>query len=515
MQVFHGNIITCDDKDTVASYLVEKEGRIAYIGDTLPSIYDMVPPVELEDKAIIPAFCDNFIHFSAFSILKNLFPQINAASNEEILLQLKEYVADTKENIIVCYGTDAFFVEEKHLIEKAQLDVVCPNKPLCILSYDTRAAVANTVLIEMIRYKAATLRGFDAGSGYMCFEAFDAVMELVSKGISTSKVIKAMISGCDYLASQGIGFFNSAGGLGFVRPYDYDMEKALSGSMDNGMQMSISYQAKTLAAAAKKDASRIVYPFIDGSLMAGTALLKDQYSSGHTKGLAFTTEEELSSFCKDINRAEGQIFLYTEGDAAFDMAVAAVSSALEDYPRYDHRHIIHTAMPTAAGLEICKKYDIMLSVLPDMIDYPAGNLELLTDNLSSTRVDGINPMSTITSKGIRTCIDSAAPASSARPLMWIHSLCNRKNKKEEITVYDALRMATYNGAYASFQEKERGSLEMGKSCDMVILSANPYEIKKDKLKNIEVEELYLKGKLYEPLRTNPRAILLRGMFHSY
>lgn len=514
MQVFHGNIITCDDRDTVASYLVEKEGRIAYIGDTLPSIYDMVPPVELDDKAMIPAFCDNFIHFSAFSVLRHIFPQIKAASNEAILLQLKEYVSTTRENIIACYGTDAFFVEEKHLIEKTQLDLVCSNKPLCILNYDARAAVANTVLIEMIRYKAATLQGFDAGSGYMRFEAFDAVMELVSKGISTSKVIKAMISGCDYLASQGIGFFNSAGGLGFTRDYDYDMEKALSKSMDNGMQMSLSYQTRSLLAAAKKDATRIVYPHIDGSLMAASALLNDQYTSGHTKGLAFTTEEELSSFCKDINRAEGQIFLYTEGDGAFDMAVAAVSSALEDYPRYDHRHIIHTALATASGLEICKKYNIILSVLPDMLDYPPGNRELLIQNISAYRVNGINPLSTIASLGIRICFDSAGPASEARPLMWISNLCNCKNKNEEITVNEALRMATFNGAYASFQEKERGSLEMGKSCDMVILSANPYELEKDKLKDLEVEELYLKGKAYQPLRTNPRTILLKGMFHS-
>ena len=64
MQVFHGTILTCDEKNTVANYLVEREGRIAYIGETLPTQYEVVPPIELGNNVMIPAFVDTHLHYS-------------------------------------------------------------------------------------------------------------------------------------------------------------------------------------------------------------------------------------------------------------------------------------------------------------------------------------------------------------------------------------------------------------------------------------------------------------------
>ena len=73
-------------------------------------------------------------------------------------------------------------------------------------------------------------------------------------------------------------------------------------------------------------------------------------------------------------------------------------------------------------------------------------------------------------------------------------------------------MATCNGAYATFDEKERGSLEVGKAADMVILSDNPYELEPDMLKDIKVEELILSGKPYESAVTSLGKCIWRGLF---
>ena len=132
--------------------------------------------------------------------------------------------------------------------------------------------------------------------------------------------------------------------------------------------------------------------------------------------------------------------------------------------------------------------------------------------LSEQRYNNINPIKTITDMGIRVCFNSDAPASDPNPIMWIHDVCNNNNPKESVSVYDALRMATYNGAYSLFDENERGSLEMGKSCDLVILDGNPYEVPVEELKNLNVAELYLKGKPYQKSRTGSMATMLRGMF---
>ena len=81
-----------------------------------------------------------------------------------------------------------------------------------------------------------------------------------------------------------------------------------------------------------------------------------------------------------------------------------------------------------------------------------------------------------------------------------------------MSVYEALRMCTYNGYYASFDEKERGSLESGKIADMVLLSANPYEVDVKDLNKLQVEQLFLGGKPYKALSQNPVKHILKGIF---
>ena len=66
MQVFHGTILTCDENNTVANYLVEREGRIAYIGTKLPTQYEVVPPIELGNSVLVPAFADTHLHYTFY-----------------------------------------------------------------------------------------------------------------------------------------------------------------------------------------------------------------------------------------------------------------------------------------------------------------------------------------------------------------------------------------------------------------------------------------------------------------
>jgi predicted amidohydrolase YtcJ len=138
--------------------------------------------------------------------------------------------------------------------------------------------------------------------------------------------------------------------------------------------------------------------------------------------------------------------------------------------------------------------------------------DFIREKLSDERFARINPLRTITDMGIKVCFNSDAPASEPNPIGWIHDACNNKNPEQSVSVYEALRMATYNGAYSLFDEKERGSLEMGKSCDLVILDNNPYEVPVSELSTINIAELYLKGKPYQRSRTGSMATMIRGMF---
>ena len=72
-------------------------------------------------------------------------------------------------------------------------------------------------------------------------------------------------------------------------------------------------------------------------------------------------------------------------------------------------------------------------------------------------------------------------------------------------------MCTYNGAWTTFDEKERGSLEAGKAADMVLLNQNPYILPKEALNQLKVEKLYLQGKPYQEQKQNILSAVLKGI----
>lgn len=113
--------------------------------------------------------------------------------------------------------------------------------------------------------------------------------------------------------------------------------------------------------------------------------------------------------------------------------------------------------------------------------------------------------------GIVLSAGSDAPCTSPDPIVWMDKAVNHANPAEAITIQQAVRMCTYNGYYACFDEKERGSLEAGKVADMVLLSRNPYETPKEELKQLQVEGLYLGGRPYQSCQRSVVPAILDGL----
>ena len=137
--------------------------------------------------------------------------------------------------------------------------------------------------------------------------------------------------------------------------------------------------------------------------------------------------------------------------------------------------------------------------------------EYLESIMGAERTSRLNPVKTFRDNGIVVSLGSDAPCTSPDPIVWIDRCVNNPVVSERVTVQDALRMATYNGCYASFDEKERGSLEEGKIADMVILSANPYEIPSEAIKELRVESLILSGEPYRSASGSVLKAVFRGI----
>ena len=92
MKVYHGNILTVDEKNSIYSFLVEDNGRIVYVGDELPKEYKEAEMIELGKKALVPSFVDTHQHFASFAIFHSGLNVMDFTSNKEMLVAIKEYV---------------------------------------------------------------------------------------------------------------------------------------------------------------------------------------------------------------------------------------------------------------------------------------------------------------------------------------------------------------------------------------------------------------------------------------
>ncbi|MDD6194941.1 MAG: amidohydrolase family protein [Lachnospiraceae bacterium] len=515
MKVYEGTIITCDDNDTVAKYLVEDEGRIVYVGDDLPDQYGSADILPLGQRALVPSFADTHMHFASFATFNAGLNVMDAKSNAEIQKRLREFLKTDKAKIAIAFGASPYSVSDGRLISREELDEASGDRPVFFVKYDGHACVVNTALLNLVKEKVKDLRGYHEDTGEMNQDAFFAVSDYITAAIPIPALIKNMQSAMDYLATKGIGMVHTVSGVGFTGDLDVDMERFVARGAESGFQIRVFMQSMTPEKVIKRKLPRIGGCFacaLDGCFGSMDAAMKEPYEGTQDSGVLYHTDEQVTEFCKKANRAGLQIEMHAIGDAAFDQATRALKAALDDFPREDHRHgIIHDCLPTEEGIRICKDYHIQMPIQTSFINWPQEPDAYLEKILGADRNRRLNPVGDFVGNGIVVSAGSDAPCTDPDPMLWIHNAVNHPVEGQSISVYEALRMCTYNGYYATFDEKERGSLEVGKIADMVILSENPYGVAKEKLRTIETEQLFLAGKPYQKQTKSVPGLIFSGM----
>ena len=516
MKCYEGSILSVNAGNDVYRYLVEDKGRIVYVGNTLPEIYSTAERVRLGNRALIPSFADTHQHFASFSTFQAGLNVMDAASNEEISEMIRDFVARSKGNTLICFGASPYSVRERRLISREELDAVCPNKEIMVVKYDGHACIVNSKLLKKMDDKVKNLRGYHPDTGEMNQEAFFKFSDHISSSLSLVDMFGNMMDAVDFMAEHGIGMVHTVSGIGFPMDLDITIEKIFAKSLRNGFQLRVFPQPMNVKAAVSRKLPRIGGCFesaLDGCFGSHDAAMIEPYiDSEGGNGVLYYSDEKVIAFCKEANRAGLQIEMHAIGDKAFDQATRALKAALDDCPHADHRHgIIHDCLPTEEGIRICGKYGITMPVQSAFINWKQEPDEYLESIMGSERCARLNPIRSFLDSGILVSFGSDAPCTSPDPIVWMDKAVNNPNPSEAVSIRDALRMCTYNGYYTSFDEKERGSLEVGKVADMVILSADPYAIPSGEIKDLQVEKLILGGEDYRSAKRPVIKAFLDGM----
>jgi predicted amidohydrolase YtcJ len=516
INVYHGDIISCDRQNSLYQYLVEENGRIAYVGGSLPDAYAGVGVTKV-DGALMPSFVDTHIHLTSYAVFSATTDIKPAESHGEMLEMLLDY--DRRENPknILSFGASAHSVKEKRLMTREELDRAFASKPVSIICYDGHSSVNNTAMLNLYPKTVREARGFDAESGNITREAFYRAVDYVTGKVPLITLMGNMSAAFDRLAAFGVGMIHAAEGVGFPGDMDLALASAIARGQKSGFQTRVFFQTTDLNKAAKRKLPRSGGCFaaaLDGCFGCCDAALTAPYEGQpNNSGILYRDSREVRDFIIASHRKGMQVSLHCIGDHVIDVFLGAVAAAQKDFPREDHRHtMIHAELLRPDQRERVLELGVPLARQPYFLDWNLEPPEYYRSILGS-RADDLDPYKKELDMGIHIGGGSDAPVTNPEPIKSIHKLLNQSDPSKNITIEQALRMYTWNGAYISFDERERGSLETGKIADMIILDRNPVKARPEELKDIKVTDTILSGKLYQPGQ-RPASALLRGLLRQ-
>lgn len=238
--------------------------------------------------------------------------------------------------------------------------------------------------------------------------------------------------------------------------------------------------------------------FQGNSLSGRTAWLSQPYSDrpGYFGIAPARSQEQLDADYEKWWNAGWQVATHSNGDREIDMVLTAIEHAEAKNPRPDARwRIEHASVMNQAMLNRAKKDGVILVFHSYMWEYGK-----ILDSYGPERLAMMHAYRTAIDMGIPVAGHSDSPISAAYPLRRIQDMVTRKDSSgvvrggnQRISVDEAIKVWTLDGAYATFEENIKGSIAPGKLADFVVLEKDPRKVSPDSIQDIVVEATYLGG----------------------
>lgn len=510
---FGGPIVTLEEP-RYAQALVERGGRIAYVGDREEAERLAGPGarrVDLEGRALLPAFLDPHSHLLACAYARLQVPLGECAGWGEITDRLSRHVQarDIQPGEWVKgTGYDQNALAEGAAPDRFCLDRACPNNPVVIQHASGHAGVFNTLALERLgalngdcgleRDGQGELTGRGEENPFLdllgripmdgledVLRAFQGAQEeYASHGIATAQeglLQPVMAPVYQEILRRGLLYLDVNA---YVPPADYDR---LRGQFAQG----VSDSPGIFQVAGMKI-------FLDGSPQGGTAWVREPYAGGGCGTSTMTDGQVLSAFRQALDR-DAQLLAHCNGDRAAEQYLTLLAQAEREAGKKLCRPVmIHAQLLGLDQLERVKALGVIPSFFVAHV-YHWG--EIHVKNFGLDRAGRISPAGSALAWGIPFTFHQDSPVIPPDMLETIWCACVRRTKtgrvlgaEERIPVEAALRAVTQTAALQYGLERELGTLRPGKRADFVLLSGDPLRTPPEELKKLQVERTIQRGR---------------------
>ncbi len=525
--LLNGKVYTANAAAPRAEAIAVSGGRIVFVGSNADAEKFRTGArrvVDLGGKTLLPGLNDAHMHLGGVGFRELEFNLEGTTGIADLRAKLQARVAATGPNKwIAGRGWIETHWTPSAFPARQDLDDLTPDNPVVLTRSDGHAIVANSLALKLAGIDRSTpnptggeiLR--DPKTGEATGMLIDNAMSLVRRLVpppSGAEMARALIVGAQREAALGWTGVQNAGhsreeaellrGLvaeGKIQLRIYD---ALSGPGPSTMAVESSPTRPGRGSAAEdlfshgpvigesggRYTRRGVKLYIDGALGSrGAALLEPYADSSGSRGLLMQKEEDLLPFLEDALRKGIQIQTHAIGDRGnrmmldlYEKAFAAVPPAeravAEPRWRIEHAQIINPAdIPRFA------KLGVIASMQPS---HAIGDLYFAPKRLGSARLAGAYAWQSLLQSGAVVASGSDAPVERGEPMIEFYAAVARRSLdgfanddwhlEQRMTRDQALRAMTLSAAFACFEEKERGSIEVGKWADFTVLNTDIMQI---------------------------------------
>lgn len=527
----NGRVITVNDKDEFAQAVAVKGNKIVYVGDNegLSNIIDQSTKViDLKGRALTPGFIDSHFHPILSGFFGGAIIDINYPAVKSIA-EIQELIRDAarkseKGAWIKLWGYNASKLAEKREISIEDLDTVAPDNPVQCMQVSGHLCVYNTLGLAAGGINApGDAAKFGSGevevvNGKLTGMTKDlALFYLWSKiDYTENEMMDALKRSNDKLIRAGVTSIHDPGECdapsysimqkacrdGIFKPREYMMLHSIFGKpfsrKDVDLFLGLGLHTGLGDEHFKIGTCKIM---IDGGTSGPSCAMRKPYNHepGQSGILSFT-QDEIDEIVEKVNDADCQMTAHAVGDRAIDMMMGGYEKALAKHPRKDHRHRIeHCGFTDADMVKKIREYGVIPVVNPAFITKYGSNF----NRFYGDRVKNYAALRSYIDAGVIACVGSDAPTADESVMRGIDGCVNRCDwangevvgENQRISVLEAIRCYTLNGAYASFEDDIKGSIEVGKLADLVILSEDIITCPKDKIKDIAVDLTMIDGKI--------------------
>ena len=236
---------------------------------------------------------------------------------------------------------------------------------------------------------------------------------------------------------------------------------------------------------------------VDGSFSERTMALSVPYPGTTYKGNVTETQDDLNAWVERVHRAGIQVNCHANGDVAIDMYLTAFERAQKLFPRADARpKITHCTLINDDLVRRMKALDAVPAMFTTYAYYNTDKFPFYGEELMKRSM----AYRTMLDAGIRAAAGSDFSPGPFAPLMGIQGMVTRTGwdgttwgANQRITVEEAIRVNTVNGAYASREETLKGSIATGKLADFVMLADDPHTVSPNKIKDVQIVRTVVGG----------------------